>query len=113
MKKSKINPQFQPFFNIRTRLWRSSGGSLGVNLPEQWCSRHGIGHLAEIEMCIFQDALLLFPLGTYEKLSDFASRLPSTVMMMTLREELKNAVKDVEQAFKESFNTRTRNEGKR
>jgi len=89
MKKSKNRALPPPFLNIRVRL-RSSGDTLTVKLPTSWCVDHGLGESTEIQMFVFQDMVLLFPMDN-NKPSMFANRFLGATVMMELWERLKDA----------------------
>lgn len=100
MKDSQVNPPPQQFFSMRRLLLRSSEGGICVSLPREWCLRQGLGQLAEIDMWVFQDVLLIFPTDKRKKPSEFKRGLLSAVMMMELSKKLRNAMEDAKKAAK-------------
>lgn len=98
MKTSKVNRGIERFFSIR-RVCRTTGGTFFVCLPKQWCLSNDIDNFREMEIVIFPTALLMIPPSKRLKVNELADQIPEVVRVMELKEELEDAIKNVEELF--------------
>ena len=98
MKESGINSPAKQFFHLRRKIWQTPEGDICVTLPKE--CMHAFGHPAEIDICGFPHALLLFPTDKRHKLKEVKHHILTAVSMIELREKMKDVMKDAEKAAK-------------